>query len=85
MNTTNSLNKPKISGRRCAMPLTLALMTIFTFCVNSGCSSARREIVLVNDSQKIKTLDVNEPAPFRGILITQGYFEYLLDLEGMTK
>jgi len=64
------------------MPLMLALMSIFTFFASNGCAYAKREIVYVNDSERVTILDVNEPAPFRGVLITLGKYEYYLDLEG---
>jgi len=78
----NSNPRLKTSAKRCLMLLMLASMTIFTHFAVNGCNSAGSEIVYVNDSRRIAVLDVNEPAPFKGILITQGYFEYLLDLEG---
>ena len=64
------------------MPLMLALMSIFTFFASNGCAYAKREIVYVNDSERIKVIRAGEVAPFDGILITHGRYEQLLDYEG---
>ena len=85
MNSTKLLNRSKRNAKPWQMRLTLALMSITTFCIVNGGCSARREIVFVNDSERVTILDVNEPAPFRGVLITIGKYEQFLDYEGMAQ
>ena len=49
----------------------------------SGC--LKGSVIYVDDSDRIALLDVNEPAPFRGVLITEGRHERLLDYEDEVK
>ena len=49
--------------------------------MTSGCLSAKSSTIFVDDSNRIVLLEPNEPAKFRGILITEGRFEELLDYE----
>ena len=49
--------------------------------VMSVSSCTKNSVTYVDDSDRIILLDVNEPAPFRGVLITEGRHEELLDYE----
>ena len=64
---------------RCLV-LMLALLSGISF-INGGCKWTGNSIVYVPDSKKAVTLDVNEPAPFAGVLITRGQFDYFLRCE----
>ena len=72
----------KRKGSQCPMRYWLVMLCCFISTSLSGCACARKEVIYVGDSRRIAILEIGESAPFRGILITQGYFEYLLDLEG---
>ena len=70
-------------GSRCAALFTIAAMTIIMLIFLSGCLFSGKSATFVDDSRRIAVLDVNEPAPFRGVLLTEGRYEYLLDCEGV--
>jgi len=82
MNSKSSKSRLRRNVRLWQTLWLLALIAIGIFFVNNGCVCAKREIVYLNDSQRIKVLEPNEPAPFKGVLITLGRHEYLLDCEG---
>jgi len=67
----------------CRTLLTLAVLLFIISLTLNGCLSARKSTVYVPDSQRLVMQDVNEPAPFKGVLITQGYFFYLKKCEGL--
>ena len=66
---------------RCAKLYVMVAMSIITTFVLNGCRSTDKSIVFVPDSLRITILDANEPSPFRGVLITEGRHEDLLDKE----
>ena len=79
-----SISRSHIRDRLSRTLLRLAMSLVIVFSTLSGLSCAARGTAYVRDSRKIEILEPNEPAPHRGILITQGYFEYLLECEGET-
>jgi len=87
-----SMKKPASSksrsGRfasRCAALFVIGAMTIITLILLSGCLFSGKSTTFVGDSRRIAVLEPNEPAPFQGILITEGRHEYLLDCEEFVK
>lgn len=74
-------SKCEKSARKCAKHFWLVVITITIFLVLSGGSCSRNSVIYIDDSLRITLLDVNEPAPFRGVLITEGRHEELLDYE----
>ena len=45
----------------------------------NGCFKS--SVVFVGDSERIALLEQDAPAPFKGVLMSEGRYEYLLDCE----
>ena len=58
------------------------LLFIISLTLN-GCVPVKSSVVYVPDSQRIELLDFNDPAPYKGILLTEGYFFRLKECEGL--
>ena len=73
--------RSRSSANKCGRHYLTVGMMIMVVCLTivSGCS--KDSVIFVDDSDRTILLDVNEPAPFRGILITEGRYEKLLDYE----
>lgn len=66
---------------KCVRPcvVIMALLIIIGLLSVSGCLPS--SVIYVAGDDRIALLDVNEPAPFAGVLITGGRHEELLDYE----
>ena len=68
-------------AKKCGM-LCLTVIMLGMVVLTPGVSGClKSSVVYIDDSDRIALLDVNEPAPFRGVLITEGRHERLLDYE----
>jgi len=67
----------------CNMPWILVLSGFIISFIVIGCLPVRSSVVYVPDSQRIELLDVNDTAPYKGVLLTEGYFFYLKECEGL--
>jgi len=71
----------KASVRKCMKPSVMVALVIIIAFVTCAAGCSQNSVVYVDDSDHVVLLDVNEPAPFRGVLITEGRHERLLDYE----
>jgi len=76
-----SKRKSRSSARKCDRLSGIVVWMIILGFLTSGLSCSKSSIIYVDDSKSIAFLDVNEPAPFPGVLITEGRYEEFLDFE----